>query len=82
MSAAPIVTAEHELCRAVLKTFQPLVSDWVIAGLDRDEFRLLIRINPAERSSPGGEPAIVTTDSPVTKSGALETHGDDHDPKT
>jgi feruloyl-CoA synthase len=46
--------ATGELRAAVAEACQPLVSDLVIAGHDRDDIRLLIWINPAERERAGG----------------------------
>jgi feruloyl-CoA synthase len=46
--------ATGELRGAVVEACQPLVSDLVIAGHDRDDIRLLIWINSAERQRAGG----------------------------
>ena len=46
--------ATGELRAAVLNACQPLASDIVIAGQDRDDIRLLIWVSPAEREHAGG----------------------------
>jgi feruloyl-CoA synthase len=48
--------ATGELRLGALEACQPLASDIVIAGHDRDDIRLLIWINPAERQRAGGAP--------------------------
>jgi feruloyl-CoA synthase len=46
--------ATGELRSAVVEACRPLVSDLAIAGHDRDDIRLLIWINPADRRRAGG----------------------------